>query len=54
VPHLAAGDLVTHDKYGLGTVTAVEGDAANQIARVEFREEGVKRLLVRFAPLAKL
>ncbi|MDR1442040.1 MAG: DNA helicase PcrA [Bifidobacteriaceae bacterium] len=54
VPHLEPGDMVTHDKYGLGTVTAVEGDGANQIARVEFREEGIKRLLVRFAPVTKL
>ncbi|MDR1635408.1 MAG: DNA helicase PcrA [Bifidobacteriaceae bacterium] len=54
VPELAAGDLVTHDKYGLGTVTAVEGSGQNQVARVEFREEGIKRLLVRYAPIAKL
>jgi DNA helicase-2/ATP-dependent DNA helicase PcrA len=54
VPQLAVGDLVTHDKYGLGTVTAVEGSGQNQVARVEFREEGVKRLLVRYAPITKL
>ncbi|MDR1189168.1 MAG: DNA helicase PcrA [Bifidobacteriaceae bacterium] len=54
VPQLKTGDMVTHDKYGLGTVTAVEGAGANQIARVEFRSEGIKRLLVRFAPLTKL
>ncbi|MDR3108010.1 MAG: DNA helicase PcrA [Bifidobacteriaceae bacterium] len=54
VPNLKAGDLVTHDKYGLGTVTSVEGGGLNQVARVEFREEGVKRLLLRFAPVTKL
>ncbi|MDR2378575.1 MAG: DNA helicase PcrA [Bifidobacteriaceae bacterium] len=54
VPNLEPGDLVTHDKYGLGAVTAVEGSGPNQVARIEFREEGVKRILVRFAPVTKL
>ncbi|MDR2373626.1 MAG: DNA helicase PcrA [Bifidobacteriaceae bacterium] len=54
IPQLAAGDLVTHDKYGLGTVIAVEGAGLGQVARIEFREDGVKRILVRFAPITKL
>jgi DNA helicase-2/ATP-dependent DNA helicase PcrA len=54
VPNLEPGDLVTHDAYGLGHVTAVEGTGANQVARIEFREEGVKRILLRFAPVTKL
>ncbi|MDR0594771.1 MAG: DNA helicase PcrA [Bifidobacteriaceae bacterium] len=54
VPNLKPGDLVTHDKYGLGTVTAVEGAGLNQVARIDFRADGVKRLLLRFAPVTKL
>jgi DNA helicase-2/ATP-dependent DNA helicase PcrA len=54
VPNLETGDLVTHDKYGLGQVIAVEGEGANQVARIEFRAEGIKRILVRFAPVTKL
>ncbi|MDR2252917.1 MAG: UvrD-helicase domain-containing protein [Bifidobacteriaceae bacterium] len=54
VPRLEAGDLVTHDAYGLGRVVAVEGGADNQVARIEFREDGTKRILVRFAPITKL
>jgi DNA helicase-2/ATP-dependent DNA helicase PcrA len=54
IPNLAAGDMVTHDAYGLGHVLAVEGSPPNQTARIEFRDEGVKRLLLRFAPVTKL
>jgi DNA helicase-2/ATP-dependent DNA helicase PcrA len=54
VPNLKAGDMITHDKYGLGTVIGVEGEGANQVARIDFRGEGAKRLLVRFAPISKL
>jgi DNA helicase-2/ATP-dependent DNA helicase PcrA len=54
IPRLAAGDLVTHDAYGLGHVLAVEGEGKGQVARIEFRAEGVKRILLRFAPVTKL
>jgi DNA helicase-2/ATP-dependent DNA helicase PcrA len=54
VPHLEPGDMVTHDSYGLGHVIAVEGTAGNQVARIDFRDEGTKRILLRFAPVTKL
>ncbi|MDR2114020.1 MAG: DNA helicase PcrA [Bifidobacteriaceae bacterium] len=54
VPHLEPGDLVTHDAYGLGAVLDVEGEPPNQTARIDFRQEGVKRILLRFAPVTKL
>jgi DNA helicase-2/ATP-dependent DNA helicase PcrA len=55
VPSLAAGDRVTHDTFGLGTVTAVTGEGDRAQAEVDFGPEtGVKRLLLRFAPLEKL
>ncbi len=51
---VAAGDRVTHDSFGLGTVTRVEGSGDNTMAHVDFGETGVKRLLLKFAPLEKL
>jgi DNA helicase II / ATP-dependent DNA helicase PcrA len=54
VPSLAPGDRVTHDKFGLGTVVAVEGVAEKSVASIDFGSEGVKRLLLRYAPVDKL
>ncbi|MBA3233074.1 MAG: DNA helicase PcrA [Propionibacteriales bacterium] len=54
VIHLEPGDRVTHDTFGLGTVVAVEGAAERAIASIDFRDEGVKRLLLRYAPVEKL
>ncbi|CAN5537247.1 DNA helicase PcrA [soil metagenome] len=54
VSSLAVGDRVTHDSFGLGTVARVEGTGDNTMAHVDFGEAGVKRLLLRFAPLEKL
>lgn len=51
---LAAGDRVSHDSFGLGTVVRVEGTGKHTMAHVDFGEAGVKRLLVRVAPLVKL
>ncbi len=52
---LAAGDRVTHDAFGLGTVVRVEGEGDKSMAHVDFGEEtGTKRLLLRYAPLVKL
>ena len=52
--HLEPGDRVTHDTFGLGTVVEVEGAGDKTVAKVDFRGEGVKRLLLRYAPVAKL
>ncbi|HLS03686.1 MAG TPA: 3'-5' exonuclease, partial [Actinomycetales bacterium] len=54
IPALAVGDRVTHDSYGLGTVIEVEGAGRNAVAKVDFRGEGVKRLLLRYTPVTKL
>ncbi|MFK5584482.1 DNA helicase PcrA [Serinicoccus sp. LYQ131] len=51
---LGAGDRVTHDSFGLGTVVRVEGTGRHAMAHVDFGEAGVKRLLVRVAPLVRL
>ncbi|MEO7069474.1 MAG: DNA helicase PcrA, partial [Nostocoides sp.] len=52
---LRPGDRVTHDSFGMGTVVRVEGDGEKSMAHVDFgAEAGVKRLLLRYAPLEKL
>ena len=54
VVHLEPGDRVTHDTFGMGTVVAVEGVGERAVAAVDFRAHGVKRLLLRYAPVEKL
>ncbi|GAA2634483.1 DNA helicase PcrA [Actinomadura fulvescens] len=55
VPSLAPGDKVTHDAFGLGTVVTVDGAGEKAAASVDFGGEyGVKRLILRYAPVEKL
>jgi len=52
---LRSGDRVSHDSFGLGTVVRVEGEGDKAMAHVDFGvDTGVKRLLLRYAPLEKL
>ena len=52
---LKPGDRVTHDAFGLGTVVRVEGEGDKSLAHVDFGDDlGVKRLLLRYAPVVKL
>ncbi|MFH9606389.1 DNA helicase PcrA [Streptomyces sp. NPDC017448] len=51
---LAVGDRVTHDQFGLGTVTAVEGYGDQAKVTVDFGDERPKKLLLRYAPVEKL
>jgi DNA helicase II / ATP-dependent DNA helicase PcrA len=54
VVSLAAGDRVSHDTFGLGTVTAVSGSGDKAEATIDFGGEKPKRLLLRYAPVEKL
>jgi DNA helicase-2/ATP-dependent DNA helicase PcrA len=54
IPSLDPGDRVAHDSFGLGTVVALEGGGDKQVASIDFGSEGVKRLLLRYAPVEKL
>ncbi len=54
VVHLAPGDRVTHDTFGLGTVVSTAGAAEKAEATIDFGDYGVKRLLLRYAPVDKL
>jgi DNA helicase II / ATP-dependent DNA helicase PcrA len=55
VPSLSPGDLVTHDKFGLGTVVSTDGYGDQAEAKIDFGADyGVKHLVLRYAPLEKL
>jgi len=54
VVSLSAGDRVTHDKFGLGTVVSTSGFAEKAEATIDFGDDGTKRLLLRYAPVTKL
>ncbi len=54
VVSLAAGDRVVHQKFGMGTVVTVSGSGDRAQAAVDFGSGGVKRLLLRYAPVEKL
>ncbi len=43
-----------HDSFGMGTVVTVEGVGDRSVASIDFGSEGVKRLLLRYAPVEKL
>jgi DNA helicase-2/ATP-dependent DNA helicase PcrA len=46
---LAEGDMIEHERFGLGTVVRIEGKGENTKATVEFRNTGTKQLLLKFA-----
>jgi DNA helicase-2/ATP-dependent DNA helicase PcrA len=54
IPSLDPGDRVVHDSFGMGTVVAVEGAAEKSVASIDFGSDGVKRLLLRYAPVEKI
>ena len=54
IPSLEPGDRVLHDSFGMGTVVALEGVGDKAVASIDFGSEGVKRLLLRYAPVEKL
>jgi DNA helicase-2/ATP-dependent DNA helicase PcrA len=51
---LSAGERVTHQKFGLGTVVSTSGGGDKAEATIDFGSAGIKRLLLRYAPVEKL
>ncbi|MER7244292.1 DNA helicase PcrA [Kribbella sp. NPDC000426] len=51
---LNPGDRVVHDTFGMGTVVVVRGEGQQAQADIDFGSEGVKRLLLRYAPVEKI
>jgi len=55
IPALKAGDRVSHDSFGLGTVISTSGLGDNAQAKVDFgASTGQKTFVLRYAPLEKL
>jgi DNA helicase II / ATP-dependent DNA helicase PcrA len=54
VPSLEPGDRVLHDSFGMGTVVSLRGQGERTQAAVDFGSQGVKQLLLRFAPIEKM
>lgn len=48
---LTAGDRVLHPRFGMGTVVSTAGAGDSAEASIDFGGEGVKRLLLRYAPV---
>ena len=46
---LAEGNVIEHQRFGIGTVIKVEGTGENTKATVAFRNAGTKQLLLKFA-----
>ncbi len=46
---LNVGNIIQHERFGLGKVTALEGESENAKATVEFESFGQKQLLLKFA-----
>jgi len=48
------GDYVQHERFGDGEILTIEGRPPNVTATVEFKNNGRKKLLLRFAKLRKI
>ena len=46
---LQEGNVIEHQRFGIGTVIKVEGSGENTKATVEFKNAGTKQLLLKFA-----
>ena len=51
-PEFAPGDRVVHASFGRGVVVSCELVAGDQQVTVAFEGQGVKKLMLSFAPLA--
>ncbi|MYY41100.1 ATP-dependent helicase [Elizabethkingia anophelis] len=53
--HIEVGDMVRHDRFGVGEVVFLDGtDLQNIKAKVLFQHEGEKNLILKFAKLTKI
>ena len=46
---LQEGNMIEHQRFGVGRVIKIEGSGENQKATVEFKNTGTKQLLLKFA-----
>ncbi|KAA6306740.1 ATP-dependent DNA helicase PcrA, partial [termite gut metagenome] len=48
---IKAGQIVEHERFGMGEVLKIEGEDENTKATISFKNAGNKQLLLRFARL---
>lgn len=48
------GDKAQHTKWGVGTVVEVRGEGENQEVKIAFPGQGIRQLMTKFAPIAKV
>ncbi|MCB0483834.1 MAG: ATP-binding domain-containing protein, partial [Flavobacteriales bacterium] len=48
---LSAGQRISHERFGTGTIVSIEGDDDNRKALIDFEMAGRKQLLLKFARL---
>lgn len=48
------GDKAQHAKWGIGTVVEVRGSGVNQEVKVAFPDQGIKLLMVQYAPIKRV
>ena len=46
---LREGNVIEHQRFGIGTVVKIEGSGENTKATVNFKNAGTKQLLLKFA-----
>ncbi|MDN6400612.1 MAG: ATP-binding domain-containing protein, partial [Brachybacterium sp.] len=55
LPQVAVGDRITHDSFGMGTITEIAGQGEKTQIEVQFKApHGTKRLVLRYAAITKL
>ncbi len=53
-PRFALGDKVLHQRFGVGTVVAMDGEGADLRIQIAFEQGGIKKFMANLAPLKKL
>lgn len=51
ISHLKVGDMIQHQRFGMGVVSEIEGEGQNQKAKVNFDHIGTKVLVLKFAKM---
>lgn len=51
---VSRGDIIEHERFGIGEIISVEGTGDSTKARVRFRNAGEKQLLMKFARFKKV
>ena len=49
-----AGEKVSHNKWGIGTVVSVTGDGDEKLLKIAFPDVGIKSFMQKYAPIKKV